>query len=117
MLFVDEESAESKDKIIIKDISNVPIFKSFHFKCSVYTSRIYLYDEVCRSMIICETKGKESYISIIQLLIEFEGKHMDLMTKMFSKAKGNFFVFGSNKSYAALTPSHLFFYKDKSTIS
>lgn len=50
LLLVDEESAASKEKIIVKDISNVPVFKSFHFKCSAYTSRIYLYDEVCRSI-------------------------------------------------------------------
>lgn len=48
LFFVDEEFDVSKEKIIVKDIFNVFVFKSFYFKCSVYISRIYLYDEVCR---------------------------------------------------------------------
>lgn len=71
LLLVDEESVPSKDKIIIKDISNVPVFKSFHFKCSAYTSRIYLYDEVCRLMILCETKSNESLRSINNTVIDW----------------------------------------------
>lgn len=54
---------------------------------------------------------------IIQLLTEFEGKHMDPKTKMLSKAEGNFFVFRLNKSYVAFIPNQLFCYKDLSTIS
>lgn len=49
---------------------------------------------------------------IIQLLTEFEGKHMDPKTKMLSKAEGNFFVFRLNKSYVAFIPNQLFCYKD-----
>lgn len=48
LFFVDEEFVVSKEKIIVRDIFNVFVFKSFYFKCSVYISRIYLYDEVCR---------------------------------------------------------------------
>ena len=51
------DTEKKEDTTIVKDISNVPIFKSFQYKCSAYTSRIYLYDEVktyCGVFYICD---------------------------------------------------------------
>lgn len=56
-LLTDVDTEKKEDTTIVKDISNVPIFKSFQYKCSAYTSRIYLYDEVkpyCCIIYICD---------------------------------------------------------------
>ncbi|XP_061173835.1 DNA annealing helicase and endonuclease ZRANB3-like [Saccostrea echinata] len=45
ILSQDVETTKTEDNIIVKDISAVPVYKSFWYKCSAYTSRIYLYNE------------------------------------------------------------------------
>ncbi|XP_048735505.2 DNA annealing helicase and endonuclease ZRANB3-like [Ostrea edulis] len=34
-----------EDTVIVKDTSAIPVYKSFYYKCSAYTNRIYLYNE------------------------------------------------------------------------